>query len=329
MNEIESFKYGLNKIRNGKEENKVPISWTDYVINEEPPDELPINKIGFAPIATAGNHSLIIGKKKSRKSLFLVLWLDLYLKVNPGYDLSEVLIFDTEQGKRHVWKVMDRIQRMTGHKVTILYLRGKSPAERKQIIEEAIKDNRPKVVFIDGIRDLISNINDPDQSTDLITWIERITLEFGVHIVNVLHQNKTNNDARGHIGSELLNKAEITIDLERDEKAECTIVKCESSRDIPFDPFAFTHNDQGLPEMVAMPNSSGKALPEFEQKERLKFIFKDGGDLLAYGDLCEGVKVHFNVGMNRAKNMIAEFNRNGWIIKNGNDKNKTIYKSMI
>jgi len=142
---------------------------------------------------------------------------------------------------------------MTGFKVTILYLRGKSHTERKEIIEEAIKETKPKVVFIDGIRDLISNINDPDQATELITWLERITLTHGVHIVNVLHQNKTDNNARGHIGSELLNKAEITIDLERDEKADCTLVKCESSRDIPFESFAFTHNDQGLPEIVGTP----------------------------------------------------------------------------
>lgn len=85
------------------------MKWRDFVISKEPPEEIPLNKIGEAPIATSGNHSLVIGKKKSRKSLFLVLWLTLYLRINPKSDLSEILIFDTEQGTRHVWKVMDSI----------------------------------------------------------------------------------------------------------------------------------------------------------------------------------------------------------------------------
>jgi len=49
------------------------MKWRDFVISKEPPEEIPLNKIGEAPIATSGNHSLVIGKKKSRKSLFLVL----------------------------------------------------------------------------------------------------------------------------------------------------------------------------------------------------------------------------------------------------------------
>lgn len=302
-------------------------TWHDYVISDEPPEEKTLNKIGEAPIATPGNHSLIIGKKKSRKYLFLVLWLCLYLKVNPNSILIEIIIFDTEQGQRHVWKVLDRIQRMTGFKVTILYLRGKDHLQRKQIIEEAINDRRPKVVFIDGIRDLISNINDPDQSTELITWLERITLGYGVHIVNVLHQNKTDNNARGHIGSELLNKAEITIDLENDEKAGCTIVKCESSRDIPFETFAFTHNEQGLPEVVSTP-VKGKTMTDAERRTRLKQCFEDGN--VSYKELLEAIKINFEVGANKAGSLLAEFKRLNWVIKNGKDRSPdTVYKLMI
>ena len=216
---------------------------------------------------------------------------------------------------------------MTGFKVTILYLRGKSHTERKELIEEAIKETKPKVVFIDGIRDLISNINDPDQATELITWLERITLTHGVHIVNVLHQNKTDNNARGHIGSELLNKAEITIDLERDEKADCTLVKCESSRDIPFESFAFTHNDQGLPEIVGTP-LKGKVMTDKDRKLRLTQCFEDGN--LSYKEFTEGVKVSFEVGTNKAGNLISEFMRLGWVVKNGKDRSPdTVYKLMI
>ncbi|MBL7871377.1 MAG: bifunctional DNA primase/polymerase [Cyclobacteriaceae bacterium] len=303
------------------------IDWKALQIVTEPLEEIPLLSIGNSPIATAGNYSQVIGKKKSRKSLFLT-WLTSQYK---GDQSKDIILFDTEQGIRHVWKVMDRIKRLTGSQVGTFYLRGKSPSERKAIIEAVVKEypSRPKIVIIDGIRDLLSNINDPDQVSELLTWLEKLTLENSLHVINVLHMNKTDNNARGHLGSELLNKSEITIELERDEKADCTIIKCESSRDIPFEPFAFRHSDDGLPEIVTIP-TAGRVLPDEERKNRLRFAFQDGGDQLNYGDLVEQVKQQFAIGTNKAKSLIAEFGRNGWIVNNaGGIGNEKVYKCLV
>lgn len=302
------------------------FDWRAFQITTEPEEATPLLTIEGATIATAGNYSHVIGKKKSRKSLFLT-WLISQYYGNQG---EEILLFDTEQGQRHVWRALDRIKRMTGHTVGTFYLRGQSPLERRQIIQQVVSEypTRPKIVIIDGIRDLLSNINDPDQVSELLTWLEKLTLENSLHVINVLHMNKTDNNARGHLGSELLNKSEVTIELELDEKAECTIVKCESSRDIPFEPFAFRHDVNGLPEVVALP-TAGRVLPEEEKKNRLRFAFQDSGEHLSYGDLVEQVRQHFKVGINKSKGMIAEFNRNGWIVKNGNDRNTVFYKCMV
>lgn len=301
--------------------------WKSLQVVNEPPEEIPLLSIGFAPIATAGNYSHIIGKKKSRKSLFLT-WLITQYKSDQAAD---IILFDTEQGTRHVWKVMDRIRRMTGKVVGTFYLRGKSPLERRTIIEAVVREyvTRPKIVIIDGIRDLLSNINDPDQVSELLTWLEKLTLDNSLHVINVLHMNKTDNNARGHLGSELLNKSEITIELERDEKADCTIVKCESSRDIPFESFAFRHSIDGLPEIVDMP-TAGKVLPEEEKKARVKFMFNDLGGAVKYADLVDGIKSNFGVGVNKAKILLADFNRSGWIVKNGIERSKdVVYKCMV
>ncbi len=323
-----SLGYGERITNDRANASGIKISdWRALQIVSEPAEQTPLLTIGRAPIATAGNYSLVIGKKKSRKTLFLTWLVSQY----DGNSANDFLLFDTEQGTRHVWKVMDRIKQLTGKSIGVFYLRGKSPAERKSIIETVVLEysTRPKVVIIDGIRDLLSNINDPDQVSDLLTWLEKLTLDQNLHVVNVLHQNKTDNNARGHLGSELLNKSEITIELERDEKADCTIVKCESSRDIPFESFAFRHNEKGLPEIVGLP-TGGKVLPEDEKKSRLRFVFTDLGILLAYSDLTEGIKQHFNVGVSKAKGMVAEFNRNGWIVKSGIERSKNVvYKCMI
>lgn len=305
------------------ENNGVNCEWKKYLVTEAPEEVEPLLKIGIAPVWTKENHSLVIGKKKSRKTLFLTWLLGTY----QGNIEQDVLFVDTEQGQKHVWKTRLRIYELTGNKVNILSLRGIGPAERREVIEQAIADGAYKILIIDGIRDLLSNINDPDQCTGLVTWIEHLTVSYGLHIVNVLHQNKVDTNARGHIGSELLNKAEITIELELDEKANCTTVKCESSRDIPFESFAFTHNSEGLPELVNMP-IKGKALTDTEQKTRLYYVFED--EPKKYNEVIDGIKNHFEAGTNKAGVLLADYLRRGWIVKNGRDKSpETVYKLMV
>lgn len=307
---------------------KIEALWLETLITQAPEEQPPLMTINGTPIATQGNHSLLVGKKKSRKTLFVVWLISEYLKQNPD-NATKVLLFDTEQGKKHVFKIRDKIHQITGLYVPIFYLRGQSPAERKDFIRHTVEfwKTPPVWIVIDGIRDLMSNINDPDESTDLIVWLEKITLQKNVHVTNILHLNKTDNNARGHIGSELLNKAEVTIEMELDEKNGCTNVKCESSRERGFDTFSFTHDKDGLPIVVGNP-IGGQILPPDEKKLRLEQIFDSGP--LRYNELLEEMKAQFGLGTSRAKTLIAEFVRTGWIIRNGNARAAgTVYKLMV
>lgn len=313
--------------KNSKLRAEIEKVWQDILVNDEPAAEIPLITINGVPAATSGNHSLIVGKKKARKTLFLVWLLTQY-----SGDLStDVLFFDTEQGKHHVYQIRKKVFLLTEKWIPVFYLRGKSPKERQQIIAETVRQwpSRPKVIVIDGIRDLLSNINDPDQSTDLIVWLEGLTVEHGIHVINVLHLNKTDSNARGHIGTELQNKAQVTIEIEKDEKSGCSLVKCESSRDEPFDTFAFTHSSDGmkLPEIVSMP-IKGEVLTNEDQRSRLRFVFEDG--VLQYKVVVENIKAHFGVGENKAKTLLAGFNRQGWVVKAPVDGSKyPVYKLMI
>jgi hypothetical protein len=312
-------KLGLNGV------DRIEKIWEEILITAEPPEEPALMSIKGTPTATTGNHELVIGKKKSRKTLFIVWYVAQYI----GDLEKDVLCFDTEQGKRHVWKIKEKFKKVTDKDVPVFYLRGKSPKERRDIIASTIEHwpTRPKIIVIDGIRDLLSNINDPDQCTELMTWLEALTVKHNLHIINVLHQNKTDNNPRGHIGSELLNKAETTIELEKDFKTEVTIVRCESSRNKPFESFAFTHSDDGLPVEVNLP-MKGKIVPDSERRSRLIFLF--GDESLKYAQLLEKVREHFELGAVKAKSLIAEFCRSGWIVKNGKDHDPNVeYKLMI
>src|SRR5690606_27802804 len=58
-------------------------------------------------------------------------------------------------------------------------------------------------------------------------------------------------NARGHLGTELINKAETTVSITRESaNKEVSRVEAAYTRDLEFAPFAFMVNDLGLPEIV-------------------------------------------------------------------------------
>ena len=72
-----------------------------------------------------------------------------------------------------------------------------------------------------------------------------------IHIHTILHQNKNDEHARGHIGTELNNKAETVMQIEVDKNdTTISIVSVIHIRDKEFQPFAFHINQEALPELV-------------------------------------------------------------------------------
>lgn len=315
-------------------EDRIKKLWADRLITKEPPAEVPLITIGNAVIATLGNHSLITGKKKARKTLFVVWLIHKYFTQNTRTATPhDIIIFDTEQGKSHVWQMRKKVKTLTGIDIPVFFLRGMAPVERRGFISDTLKywPKKPKIVFIDGVRDLMSNINDPIESTDVIVWLEDLITTYNPHVCEILHQNKGDVNPRGHIGTELQNKAQVTIDLSKDEKTGDTVVKCESARDLEFDTFTFTHDPQGLPIVTDSPIIAGGAqvIPPNEKKKRLLAIFKDEALGFSYKELYEEVRKEYGISKNKAETLIREFQRCGWIIRVGKPRDPTaLYKCI-
>jgi hypothetical protein len=312
---------------------RIAQQWTKTLLTSRPDEPPPILHIEGIPMAWPGGHTLIVGKKKSRKTLFIVWLVTEYLKSNRSTG-EDVLIFDTEQSKRHVYAIREKILSLTKLKVPVFYLRGMSPEERQAFIRDTVAywPTPPQLIVVDGIRDMMNDINDPKEATQVITWLEKITLSqregqiHMPHVLNVLHLNKGDSNPRGHIGTELQNKADCTIELTLDEKSNVTDVKCESSRERPFNPMAFVHDEAGLPQIVT--HSGGEVINSDDRKNRLFMVFEDGA--LKRKTLIENIKSNFSVGTNRANSLLAEFRRLGWIIKSGSDHSPdTVYKLTI
>ena len=77
------------------------------------------------------------------------------------------------------------------------------------MVDEGIRTIRPDICIIDGIKDLMTDINDAVQATLIMEKLMALAKELNCCIVCVLHQNKSEQDRnmRGSIGTELTNKA--------------------------------------------------------------------------------------------------------------------------
>jgi len=299
----------------------------------------------YLNIATLGNLSLIIGKAKAKKTFYLTL----IISVVTGYIIDKLvgtlpkdknigIYFDTEQSRYHVQKSLFRICKLRGQtapeNIIVYSLRKYTPAQRLELIEYALYNTlNIGFVVIDGIRDLVTSINDEEQATMITSNILRWTEELDIHIMAVLHQNKGDNNARGHLGAELTNKAETVLSVTKSEiDNTISIVEPEYCRDREFEPFAFTINFYELPEIVdawqQKSTSKAKTNPIQDLGDRniytaLTESFSKS-QALKYNDLVRQMKLAIQalfdkaIGDNKLKDIITYSKNNGWVIQAAN-----------
>lgn len=265
-----------------------------------------------ATMGTLGNISMVYGKAKSRKSFFINMMVATLLTGSEfkGFkgclpeNKKRVLYFDTEQGTYHVQLAVSRICQQLGNpnpaNLTVYALRKYKPAERVKLIEYAI-ENTPNVGFvvIDGIRDLVTSINDEDQATEATSNLMKWSEEQQIHIACVLHQNKNDLNARGHLGTELTNKSEtvLSVAIDTADKA-VSVVEADYCRNIAPELFAFEVIDN-LPEIVdGYKYDKGAKKQKFDlfnlcdkQNNELLDIAFQQNSKLSYSELVSQIKI--------------------------------------
>lgn len=170
------------------------------------PEEQPIISIDGCCICSRGNISAICGEAKSKKTFLasalvasaMAIPLDKlnnFKSVDNDMNIN-VLWVDTEQGERHVRRVIDRISEMTGAKMgglvaeprlMTLSLRELSPMDRYKVMMEAVKRYPFDLIVIDGIADLQNNTNDLEESDALVGLLMALSTRTNTHILCVLH----------------------------------------------------------------------------------------------------------------------------------------------
>ena len=196
-----------------------------------------------------------------------------------------LLWFDTEQSDNSTqdilknrimplyWRAKGREEPFPEEMLDIFNVRNVNRDRREELLLAAIAAYKPDLVILDGIRDLVGDINDGEVAQELI---ERLMTTAQFHdccIVCVLHQNKSGDsrDPRGWLGTELLNKA---FDVFATEKLmPQRIFKLEQLYTRKYDIeqcLYFTVDDGGLPvESEAPPASALTGNAATEQRPML------------------------------------------------------------
>lgn len=302
----------------------------DHVIPQgvEYPKPDSVFELSGIPVFTKKSISTLIGKAKSGKTT-ATAWLVAQC-IRGGLT---VVWADTEQGEYYGSRTQHWILTIAGMPICdglkYLDLKILNPQERTNIIESAIAEFTPDLIVIDGVRDLVYDINDPQEATIVSGHCMRWAEQNDLHVLSILHQNKGNEYARGHLGAEMVNKSETVLSVSTDDSMN-VVCEPEFTRSEPFQPFAFARDGYGLPVLidgyvgrVEVSTGSRSVKPTDytieEHREYLKVAFR-GSDKLSYGELQHAIIAAFGlhdvtIGVIKAKGFISHYSQLGLLDK--------------
>ena len=206
-------------------------------------------------------------------------------------DPLRVLWYDTEQSDESTQDILkNRIQTLIKsninqtndlfnpapsmeNNIDVFNVRSVSWKDRRQLLLEAVSHYGPDLVIVDGIRDLVNDINDGVLAQEVMEELMHLADEQNCCIVCILHQNKGSEDhnLRGWIGTELMNKAFEVYACEK--MMPQRIFKVEQTLTRKYDieqQLYFEVDQQGLPRLTAVPvenggKDGGQSLPHLKR----------------------------------------------------------------
>ena len=218
----------------------------------------------------------VAGKAKSGKTYFLSLLMaasikDHLMTIERIPRPLKVLWYDTEQSEQSTQDILvNRISSLVSpderaaiaEHINAFNVRLFSWEERLEMFEQAIPCLKPDLVILDGVRDLLSDINDGKEAQRITEQLMVLAQHNDCCIVCVLHQNKSDSDRnlRGWIGTELTNKVFEVYSCEKLRDSKTFKVEQTHTRKFDLDQELYykINRDSGLPEISEKPLTQDK-----------------------------------------------------------------------
>ena len=200
----------------------------------------------MAAATTSEDEPSVLALKRIRKEPLKVMW------------------YDTEQSLETTKEIMvKRIAKMVGGtfpdtQFFVFNVRAMTAEERNKMLGVAIESYRPDIVIVDGIADLLADINDGPKAIELISELLRLADKNNCNITVNIHLNRSGekSNLRGWLGSMLLQKAFEVFNCAKVFKTDVLSVELFMSRKVNESvTFYYKINNQGLPESTEEPDT--------------------------------------------------------------------------
>ena len=284
----------------------------------EPYHILEFNEVGFGKI---GGFGAISGQRKNGKTFLIAQLMAAILGCDgnertkqylPGLKVPDrtleflghppkVLYIDTEMEKLSSAKVLRRVHWLCGQdtsqpfpddRFSVLWLKNMPSNDgvavhrkRYDMIRLAVDAIQPDVVFVDGLRDLLSSINDEESITKILNDFGSLAEERNLNIWMALHQNpsRKNDDdeakMRGWAGTEFGNKVSDTLVSIKSKTTNGVTftVKQQDARDKDMDDWKFEITEDagalGVPRIITTGtnlSSKSKEEPQYDDPKLIR-----------------------------------------------------------
>ena len=179
------------------------------------------------------------GKTTTLKVFIAALLQGELFRVKSLLEKPRIVFFDTEQNRKDTKSILDDVAAMTGlepevidAQVVLQSLRRVDREDLLPLLRLALEDEKPDVVFVDGIVEFVGSFNDESESKQIIKDLLVLSEEYNCAIICVLHTNKADEDhnMRGHLGTMLAQKAATVLECKKERGSSVITVSCSESR---------------------------------------------------------------------------------------------------
>jgi hypothetical protein len=232
------------------------LSESEQQLRERSSAEVEVSRalisLGEFPIIKKGTINLLQGKYGTHKSRILETFASLLLSAHDspqhflGFSLERfyrlaVVYIDTERNTKEEFPLsIQRIRRGAGYPEqcdlpgfrfnSIKQIERKDRlGALKMYIAQVSGDlaGHHLVVFLDVVTDCVSSFNDVGESLELMDFLGNLTEQHDITFLLSIHENYGSDKARGHTGSEAINKASaaMQIGFEKRNNEDTDVIK--------------------------------------------------------------------------------------------------------
>lgn len=169
------------------------------------------------------------------------------------------------------------------------------------------------IIILDVVTDCIKNFNDPQESLELIDMLNQMINQLNVTFLCVIHENPSSTEkARGHLGTEIINKASQVIHVGFESKDLIEVRFLHSRNTKKPDTMYLTYCNQSKGLVIADSKQIDEALKESRSKanpimiiQKLEVIF-NGIETISSKELIPFLCKEFDSAPNTIKKRLKE-----------------------